>query len=213
MTHSEARSFLDAAKSDTYWPLWLVYLSTGLRRGEALGLRWSDLDLDRGRLSVRQSVGLLNGDDGSVRPALHAPKSMAALRTMDIDERCISALRDHGEVALGYPMAHHNGDVGKLVFATRHGALLNPTNLYRNMARICEDAGLVGGWKIHDLRHTHATHLLLAGVPIEVVSKRLGHANSSITLRCYSHLLPGHGDMALAAIENALYGVPLLELE
>src|SRR5574338_55720 len=58
LTHAEARQFLDYARSDTYWPLWLVYLSTGLRRGEALGLRWRDLDLERGILSVRQSVGL-----------------------------------------------------------------------------------------------------------------------------------------------------------
>jgi integrase len=206
MTHSEARSFLDAAKSDTYWPLWLVYLSTGLRRGEALGMKWGHLDLDKGFLSVKQTVNLVKQSDGHVRPVLGEPKTQAAFRTLDIDAKLTDAL----QVAAG----NHKEQFGpaNLVFCTRHGTLLNPTNLYRNMHAICDEAGL-GPWKVHELRHTHATHLLLAGVPFEVVSKRLGHANSSITLRTYSHLLPGSGELALAAIEQALYGASLPELD
>jgi integrase len=212
MTHSEARSFLEAAKSDRYWPLWLVYLSTGLRRGEALGLRWSDVDLERGWLSVRGSVTLLKGEDGKTRPTIFNPKSQSANRTIDIDIETAARLTAHqiaqrspDPALVGVERNHH-------IFCTRHGTLLNPSNLYRNMAAICTDAGL-GPWKLHELRHTHATHLLLAGVPIEVVSKRLGHANSSITLRTYSHLLPGSGELALAAIEQALYGASLPELD
>ncbi len=212
MTHAEAQDFLTAAKSDALWPLWLVYLSTGLRRGEALGLRWQDIDTSRATLSVRQHVVPVKEGDGATRPAIQEPKSRAARRTIDLDGETVLALtRLHVTQQVAQQKAGH-WEAHNLIFCTRHGGLLNPNNLYRNFARIRQDCGLDDGWHIHHLRHTHATHLLLAGVPLEAVSKRLGHANSSITLSTYSHLLPGYEGGMLAAIEQALYGgVPELD--
>ena len=92
-----------------------------------------------------------------------------------------------------------------LVFCTGTGGVLNPNNVLRNFDAIVERAGVprIG---VHDLRHTHATLLLLDGVPLTLVSKRLGHAKVSITLDTYSHILPGFEHRAVESIGAALFG-------
>jgi integrase len=91
------------------------------------------------------------------------------------------------------------------VFYTGNGPVLNPNNVLRNFAEFVRMAGVpeIG---VHDLRHTHATFLLLDGVPLTVVSKRLGHARVSITLDCYSHILPGYQHRAVESIQSSLFG-------
>jgi integrase len=205
-TKEQALTFLAAAEGDTYDPLWLLLLSTGLRRGEALGLRWRDLDLDAATLTVRQAVVLLAGKDGAkTRPVIQEPKSAAARRTIDLDPDTIAALRVHRDRQAFTRKRAAFWQDNDLVFCTGNGLVLNPNNVLRNYAAIVARAGVptIG---VHDLRHTHATLLLLDGVPLTVVSKRLGHAKVSITLDTYSHLLPGFAHRAVESIGAALFG-------
>lgn len=204
LTHDEARRFLDAARDATYAPLWQLYLSTGLRRGEGLGLRWRDLDLGRARLTVRQQVVLAGTPE---RPTITEVKTKAGRRTVELDARLVAALVAHRERQQARraraPFWREDLD---LVFCTNRGFPLNPNNVLRAFYPIRDAAGLAPDFPLHGLRHTHLTHLILGGVPIEVVARRAGHARTSITVDAYSHLLPGASAGAVAAVEAALYG-------
>lgn len=194
----ETQRFLTHALADYYWPLWHVLLATGLRRGEALGLCWRDLDAEKRTLTVRQAVV-------ATGVSIQEPKSAAARRTIDLDARTVLYLNEHRERQRQTRETASVWVDHGLIFCTRYGQVINPRNVLRNFGVICEAAG-IDGRTIHDLRHTHATHLLLANVPVGVVSRRLGHSKTSITLDIYGHLLPGYQGLALGAIEQALYG-------
>ena len=197
-TAEEARRFLRAAETDPYWPLWLLALKTGLRRGELLGLRWKDLDLDRELLMVRQSLVLLNGS-----PIIQAPKTDASRRTVKLSADVVAALRNHRLIQAERRLASTEWATGDLVFCTRDGKLLNPNNVYRNYQAIIERTG-VPRITLHGARHTHTTLALASGAPIKAVSERLGHARSSITLDTYAHVLPDMQDRVIDAIDAAL---------
>lgn len=198
-TAEEARRFLASANDDTLSPFWLLALATGLRRGELIGVRWQDIDLDRGTLSVKQTVRVLKG-----APHIQTPKTEAAFRTVKLSPEAVTALNDHRKSWLTRKLAAREWDDGDLVFCTNGGKPLNPNNLYRNYDAIVAKAG-VPRIRIHDLRHTHATLLLAAGTPIRAVSERLGHAKTSITLDTYAHVLPDMQDHAVNAISAALF--------
>jgi integrase len=121
------------------------------------------------------------------------PETVTALRTH-------KATQNARRLELG-PCWYDND----LVFATGDGKLLNPNNLYRNLNAIIADAG-VPKIRIHDLRHSHATLLLAAEQPLKVVSERLGHAKTSITLDTYAHILPGLQEGAVDALGAILFG-------
>lgn len=206
MSHAELRDFLTAAREDYYWPLWLVYARTGIRRGEGLGLRWADFDDRRKRLSVVQQVSLIKGDDGTSRSSIQELKTRSSRRTLDLDRETVH------ELGLLQGVAQHGGaksvhsKANDLIFPTAIGTPIRPDAVYKPFRRICVNAGLdPKEWNLHHLRHTHASHLLLAGVPIIEVSRRLGHANPSITLQLYSHYVNDHAGRSVAAIEAALF--------
>jgi integrase len=203
LTHAEARAFLEIAETDHYAPLWRLYLATGLRRGEGLGLRWRDLDLDAQTLSVRQQI-VLGGKPA--RPMIQEPKSVAARRTIDIDVLTIKELAVHKERQFKAKQRVVLWQHLDLVFCTRHGTPLNPTNVLRNFRLIRDEAGLDPDITLHNLRHTHATHLILGGVPILEVSRRLGHSKTSITLDTYGHLLADYRGASVDAVAAALDG-------
>lgn len=195
----EARHFLAVAETDGYSPLWLLLLSTGLRRGEALGLRWQDLDLDRGLLTVRQSVVACEG-----APLVQEPKSKAASRTVRLPAPTVAALRAHRKrQAERHLAASQWAEIG-LVFSTGAGKPINPRHVLRSFDAIVKRAGLTR-ISIHDLRHTHATLLLRDGVPVKVVQERLGHAQASITLDTYAHVIGDMQEKAVDAIDEALF--------
>ena len=203
LTHAEARAFLEIAETDHYSPLWRVYLATGLRRGEALGLRWKDVDLHANTLSVRQQVVLAGKP---IRPVVQDPKSLAARRTLDVDPMTIDAMTCHLNRQLKEKKAARVWKDDGLVFCTRNGLPCDPNNVLKHFRRIRDDAGIEESFTLHDLRHTHATHLILAGVPILEVSRRLGHSKTSITMDIYGHLLSDYRGSSVDAVAAALDG-------
>jgi len=156
-----------------------------MRRGEALGLRWSSVDLDGGRLVIERSLVVV---DDVVEWA--APKTARSRRSVSLDPETTSALRAHRtrqleeRVAAGDAWADQD-----LVFCDELGGALHPSRFTRRFQSAARGAG-VPQIRLHDLRHTWATLALTAGVHPKVVSERLGHATTSITLDIYSHVQP-----------------------
>jgi integrase len=187
------------AANDRYHALWVLLATTGMRRGEALGLRWTDLELDTGVASVVQTVIVV---DHHVQ--LGSPKTAQGTRTVDLDAGTITALKAHRKRQVEERMMVGSGwrDHG-LVFCKVDGNPLHPERVSRELARRIER------WKLapltlHGLRHTWATLALKAGVHPKVVQERLGHANIGITLGTYSHVTAGMQREAAEAVAGLL---------
>lgn len=187
-----------ATNSRLYSPIF-VAVTTGLRRGELLALRWKHVDLERGVLSVHQSLE-------QTRDGLNfkQPKTAKGRRTVDLPEITMEELRRHrnrqrqSRLELG-PAYSDQG----LVFPGPDGAPWPPDGLTRAFAALMRRAGN-RGLRFHDLRHTHATQLLREGIHPKIVSERLGHATVSITLDLYSHVLPGMQKAAAERVDASL---------
>ncbi len=191
---AELQRFLDIAAGHRLSAFYWLAAYTGARRGELLHLRWPDVDLDRGTVHVRGSVGVVDGErvEGT-------PKSSHA-RLVSIDPGTVAELRRHRarqhEERLVAGASWVGGD---LVFRRGLGGPLFPDSMTQLMRRLIREhnaprdgeppAMPLRPIRLHDLRHTHATLLLEAGVPVHVVSARLGHADPSITLKVYAHVL------------------------
>jgi integrase len=180
---AEARAFLEHVREDRLYALWALYLTTGLRRGEALGLRWADVDLATGRLSVRRTLVAVKG-----RPEWSAPKTERSRRVVAIDRETVTILKAHRTAQLEERLktggGYHDDD---LVFATVAGSVLHPDNVTNAFDRRVRAAGLPR-IRLHDCRHSAATLLLGEGVPLKVVSERLGHSSIAVTGDLYQHV-------------------------
>ena len=187
-------AFLSSRRDDRLYALWHTLAMTGLRRGEALGLRWQDVDLEAGRLSVRRSLI----PEGS-RVAIHEPKTAHGRRVVALDPQTVEVLKAQAARQLDEQSATENWDDTGLVFTDGAGRALHPWLVSR-----CFRAALKGAMlpdiRLHDLRHTHATLALQAGIHPKVVSERLGHATVAITLDTYSHAIPAMQEEAAALI-------------
>lgn len=180
-TAPEAREFLSATADDRLGVLWSLMVSTGLRRGEALGLRWEDVDLEAGRLSVVQTVVVASG-----RAYLSEPKTSAGRRSVSLYPEIVSALRHHrlGQEADRLLVGSAWQETG-LVFTTSLGTLIHPRNVARDFHVTVRRTG-APPIRLHDLRHTAATLALTAGANPKQVQEMLGHARVAITLDVYS---------------------------
>jgi integrase len=182
----ELGRFLAATEDERLYPLWLLLATTGMRRGEALGLGWQAIDFGTSRLSVRRS--LVDLDRGE--PIWSDPKTASGRRSISLDPTTLAALRsersrqarDRLLVGPAYT------DLG-LVFTHQDGSPLHPDTTSRNFRHCTAELGLPP-IRLHDLRHTWATLALEAGIHPKVVQERLGHSNVSITLDLYSHVSP-----------------------
>lgn len=210
-TAAQLSAFLDwtRARGDELHFAWLVLAVTGLRRGELLALRWSDIDLDAARIAVRRSVGVVRHKGAGEELVESLPKSGRA-RVVDLDEQTVAALRAYRLDRASVSLTLARDDA--LVFGTIEGATRHPERFSRGFSeRLARYRRELGDYappaiRVHDLRHTHATLLLAAGVPVKVVSERLGHANPTITLGVYAHVMPGMGSEAAARFAALVYG-------
>ena len=180
--------------------LWRLALLTGMRRGELLGLKWEDLDLDRGTLAVRRTLS--RGKEG--RWELGQPKTAAGRRSIALPASCVSSLRKHRarqneeRLRLGELWEDHG-----FVFTNRTGNMLHVNSLSQAFGKLTADSGLPV-IRFHDLRHTSATLLLAQGVHPKIVQERLGHADITMTLNRYSHVTPDMQRMAADTLDAAL---------
>ena len=198
-TASELRRFLACVQGDRLYAAWQLVALTGMRRGEALGLRWADLDLDGGWLSVRQTFVVV---DNHIQ--VSRPKTARGCRRIALDHATIAALRAHHTAQaaerLAAGPAWPNTD---LVFTCEDGTPLHPEHFRRQFDRHVARAGLPR-IRLHDLRHTHATLALQAGVHPKVVSERLGHSTVAMTMDVYSYAVPALQQDAATTIANLL---------
>jgi integrase len=189
----QLRAFLDAVKEDRLHPLWFVIAFTGMRRGEALGLRWSDVDLANGRLSVRRALIPTNRD-----VVVSEPKTAKGRRVIALDPATVEVLKAQAARQLVEQNEWEDGwTESGLVFTAENGAALDPESVSR-WWRLAVKQSMLPRIRLHDLRHTHATLALQAGIHPKVVSERLGHATVSITLDTYSHAIPAMQEEAAA---------------
>jgi integrase len=199
-TPDEASAFLSATPEYPAHTLYVLAITTGMRQGELLGLRWQDVDLDAGTLAVRRALQRQRGN-GLV---FVEPKTARSRRTIVLSQRAITALRlHHDRQEWARKKAGSEWQDSDLVFCDHFGAPLDPSYQTANFKAALRDAGLPP-IRFHDLRHTAATLLLSRGVHVKLVSEMLGHTTITLTLDTYSHLIPAmHGDAA-AAMDAAL---------
>lgn len=192
-SEEQLRSFLDVIDGHRFAAVWHVAAFTGLRRSELLGLRWADVELAAGRLTVRHTV--VEGEEGWV--ADDEQKTTGSARTIHLDSATVGMLRTHRErQRFARRAAGHGWQDHDLVFCDEFGAWLSPAAVTQAFRRAVEAAG-VPRIRLHDVRHTHATLLLRAGVNPKVVSERHGHSSVAFTLDTYAHVIPGmHPDAA-----------------
>lgn len=195
LTQAQAAAFLVATRAHRMHALYVLAVSTGMRQGELLGLRWDDLHLDAGRLHVRRALQR-RGTTGFV---FVEPKTGRSRRTVLLGSMAVAALRDHRRRQLEERLfAGPDWRDGDLVFANRTGGPLDPSWQTATFKAALGTAGLPVV-RFHDLRHTAATLLLSRGVHPKVVSEMLGHATITLTLDTYSHLVPVlHAEAATA---------------
>ena len=176
--------FLENIGSHRLGPMFHLVAHTGMRRGEVLGLRWGDIDLGAQRLSVRQAMVSV-GYEVSISDV----KTGTGRRSIDLDAGTVAVLRCWFELRTG----ERGGTEplrDDLVVAKADGQRVHPDVFSQVFDRRVARLG-VPAISLHDLRHTHATLLIKAGVPVKVVSERLGHANVAFTMNVYQHVLPG----------------------
>lgn len=198
-TPAELRAFLDGVADHHHGPLFRLTAMTGMRRGEVCGVRWSDVD--DANLTVRHTVTTVDN-----KRVEGVPKTSRSRRTIDLDPRTVEVLRSQRTAQLEQRLLMGAGwtDTGA-VFAMPDGQLWHPDVISRAFDRAVARSGLPR-IRFHDLRHTHATHLLAAGTNVKVVSDRLGHASTSFTLDTYGHVLPGQGASAASAVAALVDG-------
>lgn len=200
-TVDQLRTFLgwSAGRGDDLHVAWLLLAATGMRRGEALALRWRDVDLDSGRIAVRRSVGVVK-TKGEGEQIVEGTTKSGHARVVDLDAETVAVLRSYRAQRGGVILALIRDDA--LVLGRPNGEHRHPERFSRTFTeRVAQCRRAVGddvlpACRLHDLRHTHASVLLADGVPVKVVSERLGHANATITLGVYQHVMPGMGRQA-----------------
>jgi integrase len=204
LTLEQAKALLEAASDHRLFALVHLALLTGMRRGELLGLRWQDIDLDAGTLTIHQTLQRLVGHGIIFTP----PKTPTSQRTVALTETAVETLEHHRrrqnrERAAARARWHESG----LVFTARNGKPLDPYSLAEIFDRFRTIAGLPH-FRLHDLRHTTATLLGEAGTELHITSSVLGHAHLNTTADIYSEIRPATQRAALTTLEQALSKEP-----
>lgn len=198
LTVEQAHKLIEVACGSRMEGLLIVALTTGLRRGELLALRWSDIDLEKGTLYVRHTMSRIPGY-GYVEGE---PKTKSSKRMIMLPAVAIEALKKHREYQEQERVkAGEKWQEQGIVFSNRYGDFINPEAVLDALHRLLKEAGLPR-MRFHDLRHSAATISLVAGVHLKVVQERLGHSRISTTMDIYSHVLPSMQQEAVDKIEG-----------
>jgi integrase len=202
LSKEEATIFLDAIVNSGMKALFSLMITTGLRPGEALGLKWQDVDFDRNRNTVNRSLSRSGG-----KWKLVEPKTASGRRSIPVPRTVMNDLHEHKNEQLAEKNSAKPNtykDQG-FVLATKTGEPLSDRNIIsRHFKPLLKSADLPD-IRLYDLRHTRATLLLLAGENPKMVSERLGHADTALTLNTYSHVLPDMQEDATRKLENMLF--------
>jgi integrase len=199
LTAAKVQQVLAKLKGRAIYPIAALALATGMRRGELLALRWSDVKLDSAALRVEQSL-----EQTKAGLRFKSPKTKHGRREITLPPSAVTLLREHHKaqqetrLRLGLGKAADNA----LVFATWDGKVRSPNALTKEWSVVMKEAGL--SVTFHSLRHTHASHLIASGLDVLAISRRMGHGSPAITLGVYGHLFPNTDDRAAQIIEAAL---------
>jgi len=209
LTVEEAHQLLAAAGDHRLAGLWLLLLTLGLRRGEALALHWDDLDLDAGTVTISRSLQRLTVSNPSPHEQATelvevAPKTDASVAVLPLPGQLVGALREHRKRQLHERLGAGCWDRSDLVFTTEIGTYLEPRNVTRAFGQLCQAASL-RPLRLHDLRHSAASFLLLQGVDLKTVQTLLRHTRLATTADLYLHVHPELQRGAAAAMEQLLH--------
>ncbi len=200
LTQDQVALLLDATQNHPAHALYVLAVTTGMRQGELLGLRWNDVDLDAARLVVRRALQRQN----KAGLVFVEPKTSRSRRTIVLSQRAVAALRRHRTRQLEQRLlVGSDWQDQDLVFCNQVGGPLDPSwqrQTFYDALRLADLPTI----RFHDLRHTAATLLLVRGVHFKVVSEMLGHATVTLTLDTYSHLVPVLHAQAAAAMDELL---------
>jgi integrase len=195
--------FLRSLDGDAFRAPLFLLATTGMRRGEALGLQWDDLRLDEGQLDIRRTLGSVANN-----LVVGEPKTDKGRRTVSLDPPTVQVLREHRAEQLRTRLSMGGAFVeGGWVFCQPDGSPLHPTRFQRVFHRRALAAGLPK-IRLHDLRHTWATLALRAGINPKIVQERIGHASVAITLDLYTHLDRAQHDAAARAVTSLFWFEP-----
>ncbi|MBV9201241.1 MAG: site-specific integrase [Alphaproteobacteria bacterium] len=199
----QIRAVLHALRGHRLYPVVVIALATGMRRGEIVALRWADIDLDGGKIRVERSL-----EETKAGLAFKEPKTKAGRRTVGIPPSVAAELRSHRRRQQEQRLALGLGGAAAddLVLPRPDGGVWPPDRLSSNWAKAVRSMKLPRV-TFHALRHTHVSQLIAAGLDVVTVSRRIGHSNPTITLSVYAHLFGNTDDRAAQAVETALAGV------
>lgn len=200
LSKDQTRAFLEAARGQKYEALYVLSLTCGLRMGESLGLKWSDIHFDTGTLRVNRQLQRVREGGGLV---FGEPKN-ASRRTINLPQRTLQALRAHRKHQAEERLGAINYEDSGLVFATRKGTPQDAQNIVNRDFKPLLKQGDLPLIRWHDLRHTCATLLLSRGTHPKYVQQLLGHASVQLTLDRYSHWMPSMGKLTASAMDEAL---------
>jgi len=184
-TREQLDVFLEVARGDRHYPLYVLAAHSGMRRGELLGLKWDDVKLGSASISVQEQLGV--DDDGEDDLMGRATKTPAGRRSIKLEPFVVAVLREHQQAQQFERNAWGDGYRGNLVFCLSNGSPYHPDTITGQFERACRKSGLPL-IRLHDLRHTHATLWLEAGGRMLVLSQRLGHASQRTTADRYAHV-------------------------
>jgi integrase len=198
LDENQVRSFLIAARGNRFESLFKLAITTGLRQGEILGLKWSDLDWSTYQLNIQRQVqrvperGLVFSD----------PKTSAGRRMILLGSDTILYLKEHFKRQLiEREFQGEKWQDNDLIFPSSTGTPLDQSNLNRYYKQLLQKANLPN-IRFHDLRHTAASLMLKQGVSVKVVQERLGHSDAAMTLNVYSHVIPGMQEEAAQKMDE-----------
>jgi len=199
LDEQQALSLIKAAEGGRYYIPILLVVTTGMRRGEVLGLRWRDVDLDKGIIHVRQTLTRVGNEIKFKQPK--TAKSRQSVAMLPLTTEALRVRKKHqAEERLALGPAYNDMD---LVCVRPDGDPLKPGSFSNTVIALAEKLGLPR-ITLHGLRHSHASHLFRLGQHPKLVSERLGHSGTGITQDLYTHMLPGMQDSAALELDKAL---------